>query len=613
VADLSSDRVLVLDGNSRAAVEAVQSLGKRGLEVHVAAPSDCPAFRSRWAARTLVQPATSNSSRFIEWLRVLPNEYPLIIPSTGYSLYHLAGLPDPDPLRERAVLPGAEALNIALDKARTIETAVRLGISVPASSLVKAPSDGPNGRLPRVLKPTRSVIARGEDLDEVFPELVHDAAQRKDALARLLARGPVLEQELVPGIGIGVECLYAGGTLIWHFAHERLHEGTGGGIGSGSFYRKSITPPRALLDAARALLDDLRWHGVGMVEFKYDAATRRFWLMEINPRLWGSVALAIDAGVDFPYGLYCLATDADPGPQPSYRRPYYTRLVPLDLEWIGRQIRRRGFSRSVELLSLVRLLTGRESWDHFAWTDPGPLLRSTAIFIGVKRAALKSRRIQRADAQAALRQHAANVPRLGARRASARVLFVCTGNICRSPLAARLWEAQYTALPAASAGFITQTGRRSPHNIQAVAAARGLSLSEHRSRTLDEAMLRDSDVIVLFEPRHFVELRATFPRYLDRVVMLGAFLDPPQAIIRDPYQRSVAEGEQFAAQVEAALPGLARLLGLPARPAIDAPLPAPKLAIMPSPDLPRGDGERDGQTDRGAGAVRRSDTLGRDS
>jgi protein-tyrosine phosphatase len=193
------------------------------------------------------------------------------------------------------------------------------------------------------------------------------------------------------------------------------------------------------------------------------------------------------------------------------------------------------------------------------------------------------------------------------------VLFVCTGNICRSPLAALLWEAQYPALNAASAGFITQTGRQSPDNIQAVAAARGLSLTEHRSRTLDEAMLRESDVIVLFEPRHFVQLRAAFPRYLDRVVMLGAFLDPPQAVIDDPYQRSVVETEQIAAQVEAALPGLARLLGLPARPTIDAPLSVPKLAIMPAPDLSTGDGERDGQTDRGAGAVRRNNTLGSDS
>ena len=114
-------------------------------------------------------------------------------------------------------------------------------------------------------------------------ELVHDAAHRREALGRLLHRGPVLEQELVPGIGICVECLYADGILTWHFAHERLHEGTGGGLGRGSFYRKSIAAPPLLLQAAKTLLDALRWHGVAMVELKCDPSTGRFWLMEINP------------------------------------------------------------------------------------------------------------------------------------------------------------------------------------------------------------------------------------------------------------------------------------------------------------------------------------------
>jgi protein-tyrosine-phosphatase/predicted ATP-grasp superfamily ATP-dependent carboligase len=577
----SFNPVLVLDGSSRAAVEAVQSLGKRGLEVHVAARADCPAFHSRWAARTIAQPSTSDTPRFTDWLRALPDEYALIIPATGYSLHHLACLPHSDTLRERAVLPRPDALYIALDKARTIDLAVRLGISAPSSSLVTSPGERGKRRPPCVLKPTRSVIVRDDDLAEVFPELVHDAEQRKEALERLLREGPVLEQELVPGIGIGVECLYAGGTLIWSFAHERLHEGTGGGLGSGSFYRKSIVPPPPLLQAAKTLLDDLRWHGVAMVEFKYDPATGRFWLMEINPRLWGSVALAIDAGVDFPYGMHCLATGADPGPQPNYREPYYTRLVPPDLEWIGRQIRRAGISRCVELLSFLRLLTGRESWDHFAWTDPRPLMKSSTSFLQEKSSALDNRRRAWADSQAALRQHDANVPRLGARGASSKLLFVCTGNICRSPLAATLWETQYPAMKVASAGFISREGRRSPDNVHAIAAARGISLAEHRSRTLDEAMLRESDLVVLFEPRHFVALRAAFPQHLDKVVMLSALLNPRTAIIDDPYQRSIAETEQIATHVESALAELAKLLGLPSRRVVDEPVRRPE---VPLPD-----------------------------
>src|SRR5438552_2435212 len=359
-------------------------LGKLGLEVHVAARSDCPAFRSRWATRTLIQPSTSDSQRFIRWLRTLPDEYALVIPATGYSLHHLARLDESDPLREALVLPAPEALHTALDKARTLDRAIRLGISVPSSSLRTRRDAAENGPLPRVLKPTCSVLEGSHDLTEVFPTLVRDAEQRKEALERLLQKCPVLEQELVPGVGIGIECLYARGKLLWHFAHERLHEGTGGGLGSGSFYRKSIPAPPDLLWAAKRLLDVLGWHGVAMVEFKYDRESGRYWLMEINPRLWGSVALAIDAGVDFPYGLFCIATDADPGPQPLYRQRYYTRLVPPDLDWIARQIRTSGASRAVELLSFLRLLTGRESWDHFAWTDLGPLVKSSTDFLREK-------------------------------------------------------------------------------------------------------------------------------------------------------------------------------------------------------------------------------------
>lgn len=576
------DRVLILDGTSRAAVEAVQSLGKRGLEVHVAARADCPAFRSRWAAETIAQPSTPDPRGFAEWLRALGTDYSLIIPAAGYSLHHLAQLPESDPLRACAVLPGPEALPVALDKSRTVDTARRLGISVPPSVTHESRDAILKGPLPRMLKPVSSVVATRDGLGEVFPALARDAEAGQEALRRLLQHGPVLEQELVPGIGVGIECLYAHGKLVWYFAHERLHEGTTGGLGRGSFYRRSIAPPAPLLQAATTLLDHLRWHGVAMVEFKYEPATGRFWLMEIRPRLWGSIALAIDAGVDFPQGLYCLATDADPGPQPRYRRPYYTRLVPADLDWIARQIRRSGPAHSRELLSFLRPLIGRESWDHFAWTDLGPFLENTALFLKDKARAFQNYRQTRLHSSAAMRQHAANVTRLHALGARSTILFVCTGNICRSPLAAALWRQRFPAMKVMSAGFLPLGGHRSPDNVQAAAWARGVTLAEHRSRTLNEKILGDSDLVVLFDSRNFEAMSLTFPYHLDKIVMLGALLDPPKPSIADPYQCSPAETELIAADVDAALTELARQLGL--SPDGDAAEPARRAAV-PTPEL----------------------------
>src|SRR5690606_17122175 len=59
--------------------------------------------------------------------------------------------------------------------------------------------------------------------------------------------------------------------------------------------------------AANRLLKPLGWHGVAMIEFKVDSQGR-WWLIEINARLWGSLQLAVDSGADFPWLLYQLAT-----------------------------------------------------------------------------------------------------------------------------------------------------------------------------------------------------------------------------------------------------------------------------------------------------------------
>ena len=81
------------------------------------------------------------------------------------------------------------------------------------------------------------------------------------------------------------------------FAHKRLRERPPwGGV---SVLSESAEPDPRLKALARQLLDDACWHGVAMVEFKV-APDGTPYLMEINTRFWGSLQLAIDAGVDFP-------------------------------------------------------------------------------------------------------------------------------------------------------------------------------------------------------------------------------------------------------------------------------------------------------------------------
>ena len=58
---------------------------------------------------------------------------------------------------------------------------------------------------------------------------------------------------------------------------------------------------------AAALVNELSWHGPIMIEFKFDRNTGAVKLMEINGRFWGSLPLAVKAGLDFPMEYYKLA------------------------------------------------------------------------------------------------------------------------------------------------------------------------------------------------------------------------------------------------------------------------------------------------------------------
>jgi hypothetical protein len=107
---------------------------------------------------------------------------------------------------------------------------------------------------------------------------------------------PLILQQRIVGPGTGIFLLLWDGRVRAVFAHRRLREKPpAGGV---SVYRESIVADPALVERSRRLLARLHWQGVAMVEFKIDAFTGTPYLMEINGRFWGSLQLAIDAGID---------------------------------------------------------------------------------------------------------------------------------------------------------------------------------------------------------------------------------------------------------------------------------------------------------------------------
>ena len=296
-------RVLVLDGETRAALATVRALAAHGYEVHVASASGrslAGASRAATREHPVGDPATEPEF-WAEKVRALGGaiDAKVWLPLTESSLgaVYQSGL-DGD---QRVACPERTSYEACVDKHALLERAAHLGIDVPRSCLVEEPASLealPEGfRYPAVLKPRRSRFRRDGQWRAAEVRIAHDA----DDLAHLRVdpglRGGCLVQEFVPGHGEAIFLLTEGGEPRVRFAHRRLREKPP--TGGQSVLRTSIAPDPQLLNWSERLLADLGWSGVAMVEFRR-APDGRAALLEINPRLWGSAQLAIDAGVDFP-------------------------------------------------------------------------------------------------------------------------------------------------------------------------------------------------------------------------------------------------------------------------------------------------------------------------
>ena len=555
--------VLVLDGHSRAALETLQSLGRAGIEVDIAAESlDCLSMHSRYATNRLLQPSQP-AETFQQWLREHDSarNYELIVPATEASLRELRALDEDDPLRRKAVLPSNYALDIAIDKDKTCALALQLGIPVPKGRLISTVDEiGAAEKLPVVLKPVRSKVIMHGELRSLAVAVVKTEDQRREQLRQWLPFTAVLEQQYVEGKGVGAEFLFERGRKLWHFFHERIHEYPLSG--GASSYRKSIPPPENLLADAEKLLVALNWHGVAMVEFKLDADGRH-WLMEINPRFWGSLALAIDAGVDFPMGLLRIARGEKPLSQPAYPSNIYTRDLRTDVEWFKANLKADHHDpllltrpRFSAILELFRPLLGSESWDHFDWRDLSVTRRIVAQTIRAQVTPVM-RRLRRSSAnQDLLRHHQAVLAQIG-HRPVRKIAFICLGNICRSPFAAHLAQERIAMAEIVSAGFHHKVGRPSPDKMVHIGSDFGIDLTRHRSQLVNAQLLKDADLILVMDSANMQQMEQAFPEQLARTTMLGLFASTPKPNIPDPYTESAAATLKICLQIREAINGLA--------------------------------------------------------
>jgi predicted ATP-grasp superfamily ATP-dependent carboligase len=166
------------------------------------------------------------------------------------------------------------------------------------------------------------------------------------------------------------------GRVRTAFAHRRLREKPpSGGV---SVLCESVAPDPHLIEQAATLLGPLRWHGVAMLEYKQDRRTGQPFLLEVNGRFWGSLQLAVDAGVDFPYLAYQLALGQPLIAPATYRVGVKSRWLLGDLDHLVSRMRSKpdrddpGPSKLRTVVEFLKLAAREQRYDVVSPDDPRP-------------------------------------------------------------------------------------------------------------------------------------------------------------------------------------------------------------------------------------------------
>lgn len=326
-------KVLITDGDTQHSLAVVRSVGKKYYTI-VSSNKGLASlsFYSKYCKERINYPSPKMKESFIDFMLqiVQRKKIDVLLPLRSTTVPLISEFKDQFSRYVKVPIAEYKYLKIASDKKETFKLAERLNLPTPKTfypeNINEIENIASNLSYPVVVKAPFGAGSRTVWYVNSKLELI-DLYKRLTEFDSL----PMI-QEYIPGDGYGFFALFNNGEPRAIFMHHRIREYpiTGG----PSVVCESIYDEK-LKEIGLKTLKALNWHGVAMVEFKKDVRDGKYKLIEINPKFWGSLPLAIASGVDFPYLTCKMALEGDIKPVFNYKVGVKFRwLFPLDVLYL---------------------------------------------------------------------------------------------------------------------------------------------------------------------------------------------------------------------------------------------------------------------------------------
>lgn len=403
---MKTESTIVLNGSYHQTLTIARSLAKRGISVIVGDESKGlksyfgEAMLSKYVSKRFLYPSPQNFPEdFIRKINQISRQYGanVLFPVGADTYVTISAYRDLLSKDIKMVLADDTLIQRTHDKYECVKYAESIGIHVPQTLLLNDISDGEDLKkfgVPLIVKPRRGSGNFGVKIVDTASGVLSLKDKRNKKNDKILKKKYVrvliyddsdfLVQEFVDGHIVDACTICNKGkvkAILTQLRVKTLPPEGGYGV-----MNRTVSIPE-VRDMAEHLLTGLRWHGVAQIEFKYDTKSGQYKLMEFNPKFWGTLGLAVAAGIDFPYLAFRIAAGEEVEERYSFAENCVFRwVIPNEFGHVLQSTNRKNaFKQFI--------------WDffkpshyNFDLRDPLPILSLSLKSVNVFKNALKYRK-----------------------------------------------------------------------------------------------------------------------------------------------------------------------------------------------------------------------------